>query len=167
MQQSGSSFSVQKAPRRRHVSQCYAGAGEIVVPGPPRFAIRFSTSCAIFWNTAPRLRSNAGGPASDRKLPNIAVREMSDLAITYADVMAAHQRIAGVAHRTPTLTSTTANDLARASLFFKCENLQRMGPSNSEVPKMPSLNFLPSKRRRASSPFLPATTRKPLLCRPD
>jgi threonine dehydratase len=52
---------------------------------------------------------------------------MSDLAITYADVMAAHQRIAGVAHRTPTLTSATANDLAGASLFFKCENLQRMG----------------------------------------
>jgi threo-3-hydroxy-L-aspartate ammonia-lyase len=52
---------------------------------------------------------------------------MSDLAITYADVMAAHQRIAVVAHRTPTLTSATANDLAGASLFFKCENLQRMG----------------------------------------
>ena len=52
---------------------------------------------------------------------------MSNLAITYDDVIAAHQRIAGIAHRTPTLTSATANALTGASLFFKCENFQRMG----------------------------------------
>jgi threo-3-hydroxy-L-aspartate ammonia-lyase len=32
-----------------------------------------------------------------------------------------------VAHRTPTLTSATANALAEASVFFKCENFQRAG----------------------------------------
>ena len=52
---------------------------------------------------------------------------MSTLPISYDDVVAAHERIRGVAHRTPVLTSTTANDLTGAQLFFKCENFQRMG----------------------------------------
>jgi threonine dehydratase len=46
---------------------------------------------------------------------------------TYADVVDAAERIRGVAHRTPVLTSETANRLAGAELFFKCENFQRMG----------------------------------------
>ena len=46
---------------------------------------------------------------------------------TYADVEAASARIAGVAHRTPVMTSTTADDALGCRLFFKCENLQRMG----------------------------------------
>ena len=46
---------------------------------------------------------------------------------TYADVADAANRIAGAAHRTPVLTSRTADALAGASLFFKCENFQRMG----------------------------------------
>src|SRR6201996_7701511 len=46
---------------------------------------------------------------------------------TYADVADAAQRIAGAAHRTPVLTSRTADERAGASLFFKCENFQRMG----------------------------------------
>ena len=46
---------------------------------------------------------------------------------TFADVMAAAQRIAGHAHRTPVLTSRTADQDVGATLFFKCENLQRMG----------------------------------------
>ncbi|TDV18392.1 threo-3-hydroxy-L-aspartate ammonia-lyase [Paraburkholderia caballeronis] len=52
---------------------------------------------------------------------------MSTLPISYDDVVAAHERIRGVAHRTPVLTSTTANELTGAQLFFKCENFQRMG----------------------------------------
>jgi threonine dehydratase len=47
--------------------------------------------------------------------------------VTYDDVGAAHERIKGVAHRTPVLRSTTADALIGARLFFKCENLQRMG----------------------------------------
>jgi threonine dehydratase len=50
---------------------------------------------------------------------------MTDL--TYADVEAAARRIAGAAHRTPTLTSRTADGRTGAALFFKAENLQRMG----------------------------------------
>jgi threo-3-hydroxy-L-aspartate ammonia-lyase len=47
--------------------------------------------------------------------------------VTYDDVAAAHERIKGVAHRTPVLRSATADTLIGAKLFFKCENLQRMG----------------------------------------
>ena len=46
---------------------------------------------------------------------------------TYEDVVAAARRLQGHAHRTPVLRSTTADRLLNAELFFKCENLQRMG----------------------------------------
>lgn len=46
---------------------------------------------------------------------------------TYADVVAAAGRIEGHAHRTPVLTSRTANEELGAEVFFKAENLQRMG----------------------------------------
>ncbi|VVD98934.1 serine dehydratase [Pandoraea capi] len=49
------------------------------------------------------------------------------LAITYGDVVAAHDRIREAAHRTPVLTSRTADAMTGASLFFKAENFQRMG----------------------------------------
>jgi threonine dehydratase len=52
---------------------------------------------------------------------------MSTLPITFEDVAAAHERLRGVAHRTPVLTSRTANERTGAQVFFKCENLQRMG----------------------------------------
>ncbi len=46
---------------------------------------------------------------------------------TYDDVCAAAQRIKGHAHHTPVMTSRTINQELGAQLFFKCENLQRMG----------------------------------------
>jgi threo-3-hydroxy-L-aspartate ammonia-lyase len=46
---------------------------------------------------------------------------------TYDDVAAAARRLQGQAHRTPVLRSSTADRLLGAQLFFKCENLQRMG----------------------------------------
>ena len=50
-----------------------------------------------------------------------------NLPISIADVEAAAGRLAGVAVRTPVLTSSAADALAGAQLFFKCENLQRIG----------------------------------------
>jgi threonine dehydratase len=47
--------------------------------------------------------------------------------LTYGDVEQAAARIEGAAHRTPVLTSRTADAMAGASLFFKAENYQRMG----------------------------------------
>ncbi len=46
---------------------------------------------------------------------------------TYADVERASEVLAGVAHRTPVLTSATADARTGARLYFKCENFQRMG----------------------------------------
>ncbi|GKS76774.1 threo-3-hydroxy-L-aspartate ammonia-lyase [Acidovorax sp. SUPP950] len=46
---------------------------------------------------------------------------------TYTDVADAAHRLQGVAHRTPVARSSTADQQCGAQLFFKCENLQRMG----------------------------------------
>ncbi|HTO21270.1 MAG TPA: pyridoxal-phosphate dependent enzyme [Spirochaetia bacterium] len=48
-------------------------------------------------------------------------------AISIQDVHRAAERIAPYAHRTPLLTSATMDALSGARLFFKCENLQRVG----------------------------------------
>jgi threonine dehydratase len=46
---------------------------------------------------------------------------------TFDDVRSAAGRLAGVAHRTPVLRSRTVDARLGASVFFKCENLQRAG----------------------------------------
>jgi threonine dehydratase len=46
---------------------------------------------------------------------------------TYTDVEAAARRIYGHAHKTPVMTSRTVDEPLHAAVFFKCENLQRMG----------------------------------------
>lgn len=46
---------------------------------------------------------------------------------TFDDVTAAAQRIKGHAHKTPAMTSRTVDEMIGAEVFFKCENLQRMG----------------------------------------
>ena len=42
-------------------------------------------------------------------------------------IRAAHQRIRPHIHRTPVLTNSWLNDACRTSLFFKCENFQKVG----------------------------------------
>ncbi|ACA18947.1 Pyridoxal-5'-phosphate-dependent protein beta subunit [Methylobacterium sp. 4-46] len=49
------------------------------------------------------------------------------MTITFAQVEAAAHRLDGVAHRTPVLTSRTADQRTGARLFFKAEPLQRAG----------------------------------------
>jgi threonine dehydratase len=46
---------------------------------------------------------------------------------TFADVLAAHDRIRPHIHRTPILTSETFDRMLGARLFFKCENFQKAG----------------------------------------
>lgn len=46
---------------------------------------------------------------------------------TFDDVVLAHDRIAPHIHRTPVMTSACIDRLSGASLFFKCENLQKAG----------------------------------------
>ncbi|MHC5613791.1 MAG: threo-3-hydroxy-L-aspartate ammonia-lyase [Nostoc sp.] len=47
--------------------------------------------------------------------------------VAITDVQAAQERILGIAHRTPVLTSTIVNDRTNSQVFFKCENFQRTG----------------------------------------
>jgi len=46
---------------------------------------------------------------------------------SFDDVAAASERIRGYAHKTPVMTSRMVDEDFGASVFFKCENLQRMG----------------------------------------
>ncbi|MFB6232149.1 MAG: threo-3-hydroxy-L-aspartate ammonia-lyase [Salinibacter sp.] len=50
-----------------------------------------------------------------------------DSLVAYSDVAAAAERLDGVVHQTPVMTSQTLNAKATAELFFKCENFQRTG----------------------------------------
>jgi threonine dehydratase len=47
--------------------------------------------------------------------------------VSFADVQVAATRIAPFVHRTPVLTSTTLDAWTGATLFLKCEHLQRIG----------------------------------------
>jgi threonine dehydratase len=48
-------------------------------------------------------------------------------ALTLDAIRAAHERIRDKIHRTPIMTSETLDSLAGSRLFFKCENLQKVG----------------------------------------
>jgi len=52
---------------------------------------------------------------------------MSLIPPTYADIERAARAIATVAHHTPVVTSQTFNARTQATVYFKCENLQRAG----------------------------------------
>ena len=52
---------------------------------------------------------------------------MVEYAASIDDVRTAAERIRGVGHRTPVLTSNTLDQMAGRKLFFKCENFQKVG----------------------------------------
>ncbi len=52
---------------------------------------------------------------------------MTTYAASLSDIRAAAERIAPYAHRTPIMTSAAISELAGCELFFKCENLQKVG----------------------------------------
>jgi threonine dehydratase len=66
---------------------------------------------------------------------------------TYEDVAAAAGRIEGFAHRTPVLRSSTADKLAGAQFFFKCENFQRMGAFKFRGAFNSLAKFTPEQKR--------------------
>lgn len=47
--------------------------------------------------------------------------------LTFNHILEAKQRLSGVAHRTPVLISRQFNDVAGCEVYFKAENLQRVG----------------------------------------
>lgn len=68
------------------------------------------------------------------------------LAITIEDVHAAAERLRGVAHRTPVLRSRIADERTGMQLFFKCENLQRMGAFKFRGAYNALARFTPAQR---------------------
>lgn len=60
-------------------------------------------------------------------MSNFKINNATDLPVCYADVEAAAMRLAGIAHQTPVMTSTTVNQRIQSQVFFKCENFQRTG----------------------------------------
>ncbi len=52
---------------------------------------------------------------------------MSSTLPDFSEIEKAHQRIQKFAHRTPVMTSTYFNEKTGASIFFKCENFQKVG----------------------------------------
>jgi threo-3-hydroxy-L-aspartate ammonia-lyase len=75
------------------------------------------------------------------------------LAIDFGDVEQAAQRIEGIAHRTPVMTSETANKLSGAELFFKCENFQRMGAFKFRGAYNALAQFTPEQRKAGVCAF--------------
>jgi threo-3-hydroxy-L-aspartate ammonia-lyase len=69
------------------------------------------------------------------------------LAIDIDDIQSAAARLAGVAHRTPVLTSRTADARTGAQLFFKAENQQRMGAFKFRGAYNALAQFSPAQRR--------------------
>jgi len=72
---------------------------------------------------------------------------------TFADVESAADQIAGVAHRTPVVTSRTVDDRVGARVFFKCENLQRGGAFKFRGAYNTLSRLSPAERRRGVVTF--------------
>ena len=72
---------------------------------------------------------------------------------TFADVESAATQIAGVAHRTPVVTSRTINSRTGADVFFKCENLQRGGAFKFRGAYNALSRLSPDERRRGVVTF--------------
>jgi threonine dehydratase len=70
------------------------------------------------------------------------------LAVRYADIADAAERLAGHAHRTPVMTSRTVNERTGARVFFKCENFQRMGAFKFRGAYNAMSRLSPEDRRR-------------------
>jgi len=72
---------------------------------------------------------------------------------TFTDIEQAARRIEGVAHRTPVITSRSADQRIGARLFFKCENLQRAGAFKFRGAYNALAALSPDERRRGVVAF--------------
>ena len=72
---------------------------------------------------------------------------MSLVLPTYDDVVRASATLKDVALRTPVMTSRTADRLVGANIFFKCENLQRMGAFKFRGGYNAIANLTPEQKR--------------------
>jgi threonine dehydratase len=71
----------------------------------------------------------------------------------FSDIESAARQIAGVAHKTPVATSRSVDARTGASVFFKCENLQRAGAFKFRGAYNALSRFTPDERRRGVVAF--------------
>jgi threonine dehydratase len=65
-----------------------------------------------------------------------------------ASIRAAHERILPYIHRTPVMTSASIDALAGCSIFFKCENFQKVGAFKARGAMNAILKLSPEERRK-------------------
>jgi threonine dehydratase len=70
-----------------------------------------------------------------------------------SEIRAASERLRGIAHRTPVMTSTSLNALAGAVVFAKCENFQRVGAFKFRGAYNALAKLGPEERRRGVVAF--------------
>lgn len=68
--------------------------------------------------------------------------------LTLELIKQAQERIAGRVHRTPVITSRSFNEQAGREVFFKCENLQRMGAFKARGATNKILSLSDDEKRR-------------------
>ena len=73
--------------------------------------------------------------------------------VTFDDIAAAHERIKPQARRTPVMTSRQVDEITGARVFFKCENLQRMGAFKFRGAYNALSQLGPEERRRGVLAF--------------
>ena len=83
-----------------------------------------------------------------------------ELAVGIDDIRAAAARLAGVAHRTPVLTSRTLDARTNARVFLKAENFQRMGAFKFRGAYNRLAQLTDDERRRGVVAFSTAITHK-------
>jgi threo-3-hydroxy-L-aspartate ammonia-lyase len=78
---------------------------------------------------------------------------MTGFCIDFGAIADAHRRLQGVAHCTPVLRSRTADEQTGAQLFFKCENLQRVGAFKFRGAYNALSQFTPEQKSRGVVAF--------------
>lgn len=68
--------------------------------------------------------------------------------ITRETIERAHDRIKPYIHRTPILTSRAIDEIAGCSIFFKCENFQKMGAFKARGAMNAALQLTPEQRSK-------------------
>ena len=85
--------------------------------------------------------------------------------ITFKDIEAARERIAGAVYYSPCLPSIPLSELTGIEIFCKLDNLQRTGSFKDAAHAMRSLNCRRSSKSAGSSPLLQVITLKHSLTR--
>src|SRR5436190_261751 len=67
---------------------------------------------------------------------------------TKESITAAHERIRSYVHRTPVMTSASIDEMVGCTVYFKCENLQKVGAFKARGAMNASLKLKPEQRTK-------------------